>query len=155
MIDQSVGNNPALFENDVGTTLGKTLTSMPEAPNESERYIVAQQKSGSDAPEASGRPLISMRKEHSHMTGDDRLASYLETEIRKCGSNGLPSPTEASYTEGIGSELMGCADRIAPGFESESPGYPTLFTHFEPGILALIPSTDQPGQNRIGLSENR
>lgn len=54
----------------------------------------------------------SMRKEHSHMTGDDRLASYLETEIRNCGSNGLPSPTEASYTEGIGSELMGCADRL-------------------------------------------
>ncbi|OJZ79641.1 hypothetical protein ASPFODRAFT_54875 [Aspergillus luchuensis CBS 106.47] len=199
MIDQSVGNNPALFENDVGTTLGKTLTSMPEAPNESERYIVAQLHSGSDAPEASGRPLMSdvviggaqisllddgsnmsnkvksrMRKEHSCMRGDDRLASYLETEIRKCGSNGLPSPTETSYTEGIGSELMGCADRqngIAPGFESESPvykhkldhiksrrirgkGYPTLFTHFGPGILALIPSTDQPGQNRIGLSEN-
>lgn len=60
---------------------------------------------------------------------------------------------------------------IAPGFESESPvykhkldhiksrrirgkGYPTLFTYFGPGILALIPSTDQPGQNRIGLSEN-
>lgn len=56
MIDQSVGNNPALFEKDVGTTLGKTLTSMPEAPNESERYIVAQLQSGSDAPEASGRP---------------------------------------------------------------------------------------------------
>lgn len=59
MIDQSVGNNPALFEKDVGTTLGKTLTSMPEAPNESERYIVAQLQSGSDAPEASGRPLMS------------------------------------------------------------------------------------------------
>lgn len=59
MIDQSVGNNPALFEKDVGTTLGKKLTSMPEAPNESERYIVAQLQSGSDAPEASGRPLMS------------------------------------------------------------------------------------------------
>lgn len=136
MIDQSVGNNPALFEKDVATTRRKTLTSMPEAPNESERYIVAQVHSDSEAPEASGRPLISdiiiggaqisllddgsnmskkvesgMRKEHSCMRGDDRLASYLETEIRKCGSNGLPSPTETSYTEGIGSEFMGCADR--------------------------------------------
>ncbi|PYH28118.1 uncharacterized protein BO87DRAFT_243531 [Aspergillus neoniger CBS 115656] len=59
----------------------------------------------------------------------------------------------------------------APGIKSESPvykhklnhikshriqgkGYPTLFTYFSPGILALIPSTDQPGQNRIGLYEN-
>lgn len=136
MIDQSVGNTPALFEKDVATTRRKTLTSMPEAPNESEIYIVAQCHSGLDAPEASTHPLMShvviggaqislpddgsnmfkklessMRKEHSCMRGDDRLASYLETEIRKCGSNGLPSPTETSYTEGIGSELMGCADR--------------------------------------------
>ncbi|KAE8145365.1 hypothetical protein BDV25DRAFT_133854 [Aspergillus avenaceus] len=158
MIDQSVGHNPALFEKDVGTTLGKTFTSMPEARNESERYIVAQ---------------LSMRKEHSHMTGDDRLASYLETEIRKCGSNGLPSPTEASYTEGIEAEMMDCADQVAPGFfEPESPvykhkfdhiqsrrirgkGYHTLFTHSGPGLLALIRSTDQTGRNRIGLSENK
>ncbi|OJZ79997.1 hypothetical protein ASPFODRAFT_38441 [Aspergillus luchuensis CBS 106.47] len=200
----------------------------------------------------------SMQKEHSRMRGDDRLAAYLETEIRKCGSNGLALP-DGNFLYGrfystlairkslpvdtapaeslrdwafrlIESDAQDIAYRIrlqryhtmalyhkrsrasaqstsgflamnnngdfdsrkpgnclykseadmakrilkevAPGFfEPESPvykhkldhiksrrirckGYPTLFTHFGPGILALIPSTDQPDQNRIGLSEN-
>ncbi|RDH26222.1 hypothetical protein BDQ94DRAFT_179235 [Aspergillus welwitschiae] len=184
----------------------------------------------------SNRLESSMQKEHSHMTGDDRLAflygrCYSTLAIKKslpvdtapaeslrdwaftliesdaqdiayrivlhryytmalfhrCSRASAPSTSGFlamnnngdCHNRRPGNSLYNSeADmakrilkEVAPGFEPESPvykhkfdhiqsrrirgkGYHTLSTHSGPGILALIPSTDQLGQNRIGLSEN-